>query len=128
MDYKKIQESLSEKYRYLFINDFKRTYDLVALEVIDVELDKEKITEFSLDVKIDDTRAYDGDASSIGYMLRQANDDIREFLYKYPVNPNNGRIDTTIQDFMVNDGLFLNFDYKLDESHMMEITFRVSYE
>lgn len=128
MDYKKIQESLSEKYRYLFINDFKRTYDLVTLEVVDVELNENKITEFSLDVKIDDTRAIDGDASSIGYMLIQANDDIREFLYKYPVNPNNGRIDTTIQDFMVNDGLFLNFDYKLDESHMMEITFRVSYE
>lgn len=128
MDYKKIQDSLSEKYRYLFINDFKRTYEILSLEVIDVELDKEKITEFSLDLKIDDTSACDGDAPSIGHMLRKVNDDIVEFLYRYPVNPNTGRIDTTFQDFRVNDGLFLNFDYKLDESHVMDITFRVSYE
>ena len=82
----------------------------------------------SVDLKIDDTRANDGNSGSIGYMLREANDNIREFLYKYPVNPTNGRIDTKFENFIVSDGLFLDFEYKLDETHNMTITYRVNYE
>lgn len=127
MDRNKVEEVLTDKYRYLFINEFNKIYDLQSVSV-DVELHKDEISEFSIDFKIDDTRTNHGDAYDIGKMLRDASDYISEFLYKYPVNPKTAKIDTTIQDFMVNDGLFLEFDYALDEKHIMLVTFRVSYE
>jgi oligoribonuclease NrnB/cAMP/cGMP phosphodiesterase (DHH superfamily) len=128
MDREKIESILSEKYEYLFKNEFMRKYELVLLEVVDVEYQNNEIKAYSFDVKFDSNESNDGNALTIGHMLSKANEEIIEFLYKYPVNPKTYQIDTKFESFSVNDGLFMNFDYKFDELHMMDISYFITYD
>ena len=128
MDREKIESILSEKYEYLFKNEFMRKYELVLLEIVDVEYQNKEIKAFSFDVKFDCNLANDGNAHTIGHMLTKANEEIIEFLYKYPVNPKTYQIDPKFENFSVNDGLFMNFDYKFDELHMMDISYYITYD
>lgn len=127
MHYKKVGDILSEKYRYLFISELGKIYDLAEL-LVEPAFHNDVISELQVDLQIDDTRANNGDSYDIGRMLREADDYIREFLYKYPVNPKTAKIDTNFNDFIVHGALFLDIEYKLDEKHYMLVTFRVDYE
>lgn len=127
MDYKKVGDILSEKYRYLFISELGKIYDLLEIGV-EVSFHNDIISELQVDLKVDDTRSNNSDAYDIGRMLREVDDNVREFLYKYPVNPKTIKIDTTFNDFIVHGALFLDIEFKLDEKHEMLVTFRVDYE
>ena len=128
MDREKLSAILREKYRYLFISLFQGKYDLIDIEIIDIETENDELVGMVVDFKIDSLNAIHGDEHTISGMLRDTNADIMDFLYKFPVNPKTRKIDRSFDNVRVIDGLFLKVDYIFDEKHYMEISYRIDYE
>lgn len=129
MDREKLQEILDEKLYYLFVSTFKGKYDLMSLSVSDISMKDGEIYEMDIDLKVDSLKACDGHAWDISNMLKTTDEDIREFLYRFPVNPKTGQIDIKYSDnIQVSDGLYLNIEYSLDEKHYFLLTYRIDYQ
>ena len=128
MDREKLSSILSQKYRYLFISLFQGRYDLLDVEVIDIETENDELVGMVVDFKIDSLNAVHGDEHTVSGMLRDTNSNIMEFLYKFPVNPKTRKFDRSFDKFRVIEGLFMKIDYIFDEKHYMEISYRIDYE
>ena len=119
---------IEDKFRYLFINEFIGRYDLIKLDV-DLEWEVEKgISILYLNFGIDDLNANDGTTQDMVNMLKTTESRIIEFLYKYPLNPKNYKIETNFEDVYISAASFSEIKFLIDEKHYMLINFLLSYE
>lgn len=125
----KLRNTIGDKYRYILMSELKN-YDLINCFCDEVVLDeKDELMEISLDIKVDFMGGCNGDSYSIGYMINQMNDDLRDVLYKFIVDKKTLKFrKASDNDPMLTDGLFIDFTYKLDEKHEATIYYKFEYE
>ena len=129
MDLEKLRTTIAERFEYLFRSEFHNRYTVLAPFYVDVTvINKTKtIEELDFTIQIDDTRANDGNAYDIGRMLRECGENLSNFFYKYPLNPTTFKFDKNYDKFIVHDAFFLEFHFKMDELHKMDVSIRIDY-
>ena len=125
----KMRNTIGDKYRYLLMSELKN-YDLINCFCDEVVLnEKDELMEISLDIKVDYMGGCNGDSYSIGYMINQMNDDLRDVLYKFIVDKKTLKFrKPSDNDPMLTDGVFIDFTYKIDEKHEATIYYKFEYE
>lgn len=123
-----LETVVSEKYHFLFKQEFLSTFELISIKAFDFEIDKNnQISEFGVEIHADYMNSCDGDANSIGNMLYKIDESLSSFLTNYPLNPNTMKFGN-YDDFIISSGLFMNFNYRLDELHEFKVYYRIDYE
>ena len=118
-----IKNIISEKYKYLFINEFGKNFELFEMNI--TELDSQ---EYDIDIEGDYFGSCDGEPEDIAHMLLKIDEKLRYFLLKYPINFETMKIDPDYKNSSVSSGLVLKFEYKVDELHKFLIFYRVTKE
>jgi hypothetical protein len=130
MELEKFQEVTGEKYEYIFkSSDYGKWYSDVKFYVEDVEKSaKGGISGFYLEFQGDYQKSCDGDAYSVGYMLKNIADEISAFIGFYPINPDTLKYDKSFDKFYVEEAVVMNFEYKIDERHFVDLSYHIVYE
>ena len=125
----KFRNTLGEKYKYILTSELKN-YEVLSCFCDEVILDKDdELMEISLDIHVDFMGGCNGDSYSIGYMINQINDDLRDVLYKFIVDKKTLKFrKASDNDPMLTDGLFIDFIYKIDEKHEAKIYYKYEYD
>lgn len=127
IDYEKIRTSLTEKYKFLFKSYFTSDFELLYFNIIDLTLDGDTLEEMFISISVDYNRSVLGDVYSISSMLKKVNDSIINFLYEYPLNNKTFRFDKNSTDFNVSDGIIIKIDYRVEESHNVDLEYLISF-
>lgn len=128
MNLQTFRETLGAKYEYLFKDKFGNQYDLLDLHIVDVYAPENKIAEITVDITVDYNGSCDPFVSSINKMLTKIVTDLSIFLSSYPVNPETFRIDKNYGDFLFSETMISYFDFKVDESHKVSVSFVFDYQ
>lgn len=126
----KFRISLGEKYKYILISELKN-YEIFKCDCDEVVLNEDdELLEISLEIVLDYLGACDGDAHSLGYMINQINNDIRDVLYRFIVDKKTFKFSKGGKDDdpMLTDGMFMEFIYKLDEKHQAQVWYKFEYD
>jgi protein involved in sex pheromone biosynthesis len=123
------KETLTEKFKYLFLSEMHKHFELINLQVTDISYNGDVMEGMDVDVEIDYQGACDGDAHSVGHMLSIISNQVHEFFFKHQIDPvtfkfKGGDVDGLI----INDPMILEFHYKLDELHKVLLYITMNYD
>jgi len=123
------RKTLTEKFRYLFLGDMHKHFELLSLEVSDISYKKDRIEGIDVDVVIDYQGTCDGDASSVGYVLSTISNSVHEFFFKHQIDPVTFKFTSgDVDGLLINDPMILEFNFKLDELHKVYLYVTMNYD
>lgn len=119
---------IGDKYKYLLISELKKNYEILDCKCDEVILDEDdELLELGLEIHLDYMGSCDGDAHSIGWMINKINDELRDFLYVYTIDPKTFKFSKNNPAPMITDGFFEEFNYKADERHEALVHYKYEY-
>lgn len=110
------KKSLSEKYKYLISFELPK-YEIFKVEIDDIEIINDELSFLTIDIHLDFLGSCDGDATSLCNMFERINNDIRRVLLKYHLDKKTLKFSKGSQDFLLNEIVFMKFEYSVDEKH-----------
>jgi len=123
------RETLTEKFKYLFIGTMHKHFELINLQVTDISYNGNRMEGIDVDVELDYQGACDGDGRSVGHMLTLISDSIHEFFYNHQIDPVTFKfIRGDVNGLIINDPMILEFHYKLDELHKVLLYITMKYD
>lgn len=131
MDINKLREVTSEKYKFLFLTEFGKKYDILSIttDIADWEEKEDRISIKEMEVyfNLDYNGSIHGDSQSLGLFLDKVSSDCFNFINEYPFNPTKLKFDGAFEDFSIGTPLFLNVDYALDDSHKVNLVIKILF-
>lgn len=123
------RETLTEKFKYLFIGTMHKHFELINLQVTDISYNGNRMEGIDVDVELDYQGACDGDGSSVGHMLSTISNSVHEFFYNHQIDPETFKfIRGDVEGLIINDPMILEFHYKLDELHKVLLYITMNYD
>jgi hypothetical protein len=127
----KLTKTIENKYRLLFNNTFNGVFELILLEIMDVDQDYDDntwISSFHISFTVDYLLRCDPDNKSISKMIKTVGELIRKFLDEHRVNflttkfMNPRDINITVDDAFIH-----SFEFVFDEKHKFEVSYEIRY-
>lgn len=123
------RETLSEKFKYLFMGTMHKHFELINLQVTDISYNGNKMEGMDVDVELDYQGACDGDTHSVQQMLSTITNNVHEFFFKHQIDPVTFKfIRGDVDGLIINDPMILEFHYKLDELHKVLLYITMNYD
>jgi hypothetical protein len=123
------KETLTEKFKYLFLSEMHKHFELINLQVTDISYNGDVMEGMDVDVEIDYHGTCDGDAGSVGHMLSTISNSLHEFFFNHQIDPKTFRFaNGDVDGLIINDPMILEFHYKLDELHKVLLYITMNYD
>jgi uncharacterized protein YxjI len=82
------------------------------------------IQEYDVDITFDYQGKIDPEIYDFTYDIQKMSQKLQEIIAKYPITPQ-GKIKMDYQNFISVDGIIWNIDFRFDESHVFNMSFKI---
>lgn len=122
------EKILSEKYRYVLISELSKEFDIfsVHVELNYYEPENENFESYDLDINFDYKGIIDSDVKSFVYDIERVCGKIEKILENYYIS-SEGKFQKG-KSHTVDSAMIWKVDYRADELHMFEVSYRVVNE
>lgn len=131
MNREELQVELGERFKYLFINQFKGVFEVMSFTCEIIEMHEDKIKEFEISMSIDSLDSSGDGIPRDWYRLMASTDEkIVSFFYQYGYDNETGTVrnsDLIEEKYHVEYGFFVECELKWDELHKFYIIYKIIY-
>jgi hypothetical protein len=125
------EKALVEKFKYLIMMNSKSTQFKIEDVYIEIEYlnqDHTKIGNYEIDIKFDYEGVLDPFISTFTYQVQIMSDKMGDLLSEYVITEDGKIVSNQEGNTTIGQGLVWKMDYRADELHMFDISYRFGYD